>query len=684
VRVEGGTLATVTDSVGRYHLSGVSAGLVIVNVRVIGHVPVFDTLQVGAGDSLRVDFVLPQAVSLSPVVVTAAKRSQLLDQAITSVAVVSDTQLARRAVNTVDEAIDRVAGVQFLNGQVNIRGSTGYVQGLGARVLMLVDGVPANQGDRGGVNWDLVPVSEVARVEVVKGAGSSLYGSAALGGVVNVITRDIPDGVHFRIRATGGAYANPPHDVWTFRDQTGGHGGVDVTGSYGADRARGSFTAGGRHSDGYREQDGRDHWETFGKVAGLLGGTMRFTASTSWASDQYQTPLLWCTRGTCDDRGQTYQPFRIDTSGRGAFTRSDKGYVTATLERTASERLTWQLRGSWLRTYFINYQPGNNDAAVSNRFGAELRGIVRPSPDSGRVVTVGAEGARSDVASDIFGDHFQNEVAAYGESEQLLGHARITAGARIDFLAVDGGGVDAVVSPRAGVVLPAGPSVVWRASAGRGFRAPSLAERFVSTTVQGLVVIPNPALEPETAWSFELGNTARWSPSMRSDVAVFWTEASDLVEPSVNLSTLQIQFKNVARARLVGLDLALAASPLTPRLTTVVAYAFLYARELAHDTVPERPLAFRPTHLLTLSSDYQWRGFTVGGDFRHTSRFARVELYPDDPRVAGNVLDLRAGYEAGSLAVRCLVSNALNYIYNQVPRTLAPVRTFSVVLTWTY
>src|SRR2546427_9067088 len=40
--------------------------------------------------------------------------------------------------------------VQFFNGQVNIRGSTGFVQGLGSRVLLLVDGVPANQGDRGG------------------------------------------------------------------------------------------------------------------------------------------------------------------------------------------------------------------------------------------------------------------------------------------------------------------------------------------------------------------------------------------------------------------------------------------------------------------------------------------------------------------------------------------------------
>src|SRR5207244_13243418 len=102
--------------------------------------------------------------TLRPGLATAAKRPQLLARAVTSVVLVAPSDIARRAVNTVDEALDKAPGVQFLYGQVNIRGSTGYVQGLGSRVLLLVDGVPANQGDRGGINWDLVPLDEVQRV----------------------------------------------------------------------------------------------------------------------------------------------------------------------------------------------------------------------------------------------------------------------------------------------------------------------------------------------------------------------------------------------------------------------------------------------------------------------------------------------------------------------------------------
>ena len=671
-------LRSFADNQGRYQLS-VAPGRTVVRVAHIGYASVFDTLTLGSADSVERNYFLrPAAVELQPhVVVTAAKRSQLLDQAVTSVAVLEQPDIARRAVTTVDEAVDKAPGVQFLNGQVNIRGSTGYVQGLGSRVLLLVDGVPANQGDRGGINWDLVPLDRVERVEVVKGAGSSLYGSAALGGVVNLITREIPPGFHARVRATGSLFSNPPHDVWRFRNYTGAREGIDVTGSYGTDMFKGSYSAGGWHSDGYREQDRQDHWQTGGKAEWRAAPGTVVTGGGSWASDQYQVPLRWCVRGRCDDRGQAYQPFRIDTSGLGSHTRSDKGYLTASLDRATSPRVALHARASWLRTHFIDFQPGNNDAGVANRVGAELRGNL--SPTSGQDVTVGAEGARSDVTSDIFGNHSQTELAAYGESERGVGPARLTAGARIDYLAVDGGSLSAVVSPRVGGVLPTARAT-WRVSIGRGFRAPSLAERFVSTTVSGLTVIPNPSLTPETAWSFELGNATRWSGALRSDVALFWTEAYDLIEPHVDTTLAQIQFRNVARARLVGLDLALGASPLTPQLTTSLAYTFLYSRDLALDSA----LAFRPTHLLTLTADYHWRAFGVGGDFRYSSRFERVELYPDDPRVDAEVLDLRASWEQGPLAARVLVTNALDYIYNLVPRTLAPVRTLSVTLTWTY
>jgi iron complex outermembrane receptor protein len=690
IQVTGTPLSELSHADGRYRIAGVPPGTIMLRASRVGFVPVLDTVTVGPGDSVRADFAMrASAVFQDAVIVTAAKRSQFLDQAVTSVALVSDSDLARRAVATVDEAVNRVPAVQFLSGQVNIRGSSGFVEGLGSRVLLLVDGVPANQGDRGGIDWDMVPLADVQRVEVVKGAGSALYGSAAFGGVVNVITQDIPVGFHGRVRGTGGLYANPPSDVWAFREGRGGFGGVDLTGSYGTEVLRGAVTLGGRHTDGYREQDGGDQWETSGRAEWLPAPGTRVTASGAWSSHQYDVFPTWCGTGQCDTRGQAFQPFMIDTSSRGSYTRSNKGYLFATLDRTASARFAWLVRGSWLRSHFTDYTP--DDWSVSDRLGAEVRGVARGGADD-RVLTFGAEGAHTHVTSDIFGNqgrvgsHDEADFAAYGEGEQRIGRVRLTAGARLDGVVVDGVSQPVQASPQLGAVLPTALGT-WRASVGRGFRAATIAERFVTEQALGFQVIPNPSLRPETAWSFELGDVTTLASWARLDAALFWTETRRLIEPTFLVDSsgvAQIQIQNVSRARLRGLDASLAlAPPAVPALTGSIAYLWLDARDLATDSV----LAFRPRHLLTLGADYRWRAFSVGGDFRYSSRIERIELeavFGNDPRVPAKVLDLRAGWQHGALSARLLAANALNYIYNLVPRTLEPVRAVSVVLTWTY
>jgi outer membrane receptor for ferrienterochelin and colicins len=682
---------TLTDSAGRYRLEQVPAGSVMVHVARIGFYPQQLVVLVPAGDSVRADFRLQaNPMFLPSVVVTAAKRSQLLDQAATSVALVGEQQIARRAVNTIDEAVDKAPGVQMIAGQVNVRGSSGFVEGLGSRVLLLVDGVPANQGDRGGINWDVVPVDQVARVEVVKGAGSALYGSSAFGGVVNLITRELPLGFHARLRATGGVFADPPHDVWTFRDYRGIQDGLDLAGSYGRGSVRAGLSGGARHSDGYRQQDRADHWQATARGDWRPAPATLVDFSGAWASDQYQVPEPWCVRpGQCADQGQAFQPFLIDAKDNaGNWTRSDKGYFTAQVSRTPSERNSWLVRASWLRTHFIDRYPQRqppSDFSIANRIGAEGRLVSRP--DSLHTVTVGLELTHSDDESNIFSGasilgtthtHTEGAYAAYAEAEQVVGRLRLTVGARSDFLTVDGGGVTAFLSPRAGAVWPTA-SGSWRASVGRAYRTPSLAERFVTTYALGFRVIPNPALRSEDGWSAEAGRMWIASSWLRGDAAVFFTRARDLIEPVFIKDSGFIQFQNVQRARLLGLDLSVAATPLTRRLTTALAYQLLDARDLGSDSV----LLYRPRHLLTVSADYAWRSFEGGADLRVSSAFERDPLF-GDRQVPGRVLDLRAGWTEGPWAVHAKVANVLNYIYNLGPRILEPVRTATVTLTFSY
>ena len=678
-------LTTYSDAAGRYRFAAVRAGAIRVRASRIGYRgPAERTASLAAGDSAQLDFVLaPLALQLTQVTVVDKGPSRIVADAVTSVAVMDEEGIARRAAVRVDEAIDRAPGVQLLNGQINIRGSTGYAQGINSRVLLLVDGVPANQGDRGGISWDLVPIDDIERVEIVKGAGSAQYGSAAMGGVVHLVTREIPVGWHGHVRATGSAFADPAHAEWRFRDSPGWRGGLDASSSFGTAAVRGRVTGGGYHSEGYREQDARDFWSVAGRLDWDASESGRLQVAGSWAVDDYQVPIAWCNVGECDTHGQDYLPYQIDVRERGATTRSQKGYASATYA-ARGVRTDWLARASWIRTEFTDHRPSADDHSLADRYGLELRAVSRPN--GSRTVTVGAEGSLSDVDSDIFATHRQGEYAAFGESQQRAGPVRLTLGARVDFLAVDGGSLTAVVSPRAGAVTQSRWGI-WRASVGRGFRAATLAERFVSTVVLNTPVVPNPGLTYETAWSFEVGNSLAIGRGALLDAALFWTEASDLIEPALDTAGgAHIQFRNVTRARLAGLDAALSAAPFTPRLKVTVAYMFLYARQLARDTLPEQPLAFRPRHLLTLSADYGVGPASVGADFRYSSRVERIELegYVDGRRVAASVLDLRAVWRQGPWTVRVLVANALNYAYNLVPETLAPVRTGTLSLTWAY
>src|SRR2546427_12930612 len=101
-------------------------------------------------------------------------------------------------------------------------------------------------------------------------------------------------------------------------------------------------------------------------------------------------------------------------------------------------------------------------------------------------------------------------------------------------------------------------------------RAPSLAELFVSTSAFGYRVIPNPDLQHETAWSFELGNAAALGSRARIDAALFWTEARRLIEPVFTRDAAGnslVRVRNVSRVRRRGVGCSLVPSPSPWRLT---------------------------------------------------------------------------------------------------------------------
>jgi iron complex outermembrane receptor protein len=680
VEIAGTALHTLTGPDGQFAFRRVPRGALVLRIARIGYLPASQRLDDSAA-AAPVIVLVPAPIVISPVVVTASREMHLAEDAPTSVAVATEDDIARRATIGVDEAVARVPGVQILDDQITIRGSSGFTKGLGSRVLLLVDGVPANQGDRGGMNWDLLPVTEVERVEVLKGTGSALYGSAALGGVVNVLTREIPEAPHLRLRLLSGGYADPPDADWKWRGRHALFGGADLTVSRGLGPLRLLLSGGALGNQGYREnnEDRRSH--ALAKVVYESGPSLRAELYASAVHENIGNVVLWCVRGQCDDRGLAYQPFRVDSTTLGDRLESDKYQAQATVRRTVGPQLALRGRVSWLRTSFQDAFRADSNGSTADRFGAELGAEWHPA--EGRVITAGTEATYSTVDSDLFGNHSQTELAWFAENETRLGDAvRVTLGGRVDAIAVDAVGWTAEASPRLAATWQL-PAVRLRASVGRGFRAPSLAERFTSTAAQGIRVIPNPNLANETSWSGEVGATARIGERLELDGAVFWSEYRDLIEPGLVTGGTQIQFANVTRARVRGLDAtARAASLVAGHLDASLAYTLLDARDLTLDL----PLAFRARHLVTVTAD--WVFGRVGGgevsaglDARFASAPERVEIFENDPRVPARTLDARATWRRGAFGLVAKVENLFNYIYTLVPRTLKPPRTYSVALT---
>lgn len=132
------------------------------------------------------------------IVVTATRDEVEIMKSPAATSVVTSSEIEHRNILMLDQSLNMTEGVTVFRRDgisdgmsgVGMRGFAGRGSAQ-VRTLVLVDGQPVNEGYEGSVNWAVIPVSEVDRVEIVRGPFSSLYGGSAMGGVVNVLTRPI-------------------------------------------------------------------------------------------------------------------------------------------------------------------------------------------------------------------------------------------------------------------------------------------------------------------------------------------------------------------------------------------------------------------------------------------------------------------------------------------------------------
>ncbi|MDH5822567.1 TonB-dependent receptor [Luteimonas sp. RD2P54] len=612
----------------------------------------------------------PGATDLDAVVVTATASERTLDTAPASMSVVTREELAARPVYDLADALRGEPGIGLTGIGLDRRGVS--VRGMDPSYTMtLLDGMRVNSsiGAIAHSDYDLgwMPAEAIERVEIVRGPMSSLYGSEALGGVINVISRSATDAWRGSLRANAGE----PDAAGGARRQMAVYAGgplvADTLGlSVFADRSRTDETP-DPLLPGASRREARD--------AGSGSATL------SWTPGEFhRIDLRWL--GGREERV------------RHGLQSGSNPYIYQSRDEVDREQWALSHRGRWgwgesgLRLSRASLDKVNERAPGTPTGPQHLRDeiadghLARTFGERHRV-TVGGEWRRESLEDALVNDAGEDEAthrAVFVQDEITLADGwDLVLGDRYDRHRRFGG----QHSPRAYLVHERG-GWLFKGGAGRGFKAPTLKQlspEYYASIAGLLELFGNPDLRPEVSTTYELAAQVR-GDGWHAQATAFENRLRDLIEivcvercgqPGV----MEIRtYRNVDRARLSGIELA-GAVDLADTLALEANYTYLDARDQTADRKLEMrshhggaaTLAWTPVDAFTgrLRAEY------VGSQLEYPSRGPAIAV-PADTLYAlelsyriGDALTLRGGVENIGDARQDSVD--LQYPYPQLGRS---------------
>ena len=672
VLIRGTPLRVLTGADGGFEVASPERGSYTVVVAAAGFRTAERTVESGAGEAnadgspfLRIELarVLLEVPGLT---VTASRGAARPGDAPTSIAVVGGEELRRRNVTNLAEALPFAQGVTFVAGQIDIRGAQGMARGVGSRVLMLLDGHRFLTGTGSSVDFGAMPLLDVERIEVVKGPHSTLWGTNALGGVVNVVTRRPPNGQRTVVRGYYGVFDTPGN--MDFTEDLLSMEGVQLQHTRRIRDADLTLFGGREGSDGFRQNGGVKRWRFKAKAVFDPESANPWEVFANWKREDAEEFFTWRSAA---------RPLEVDPTQLGDWKRETNLVVGMTAVPVATSRIRLQARPQIYHTRAQNFFHDNDDFSRSTRWGADVQVTVHSHGN--HAVTTGAEAAYTQVSSNFLSpDPTVTDLAVFAQNEvEFSERLRGTVGVRVDHHQAAAVEPELAINPKLGLVYQPRDRVSLRASLSRGYRVPSISEQFSSTTVFGFRVVPNLELRGESAWAGELGATASPWDRVWFDAGLFWSEYDDLIEVTgAPGEVFTFQFRNVAAARVRGLDAGVRVGLWPDNLNLHANYLLLDSE----DERTNRPLAYRSRHNVT-STVSAWRD-RIALDMRHRSRAEEVLAFPLDDRGPITVLDLRMETVFRDVEVQAKVGNILQAEYVDVQeRNPGQTRSFRVTLT---
>ena len=733
------TNGTSSDANGQFMLRS-EPGSYELRCEMLGYTSFTQTVTVKAGDTTFVSIDLPADKGnqlLDEVVVSAGKFEQKLSDITVSMEVIKPQLIENKNTTSLDVIMNQVPGVTVADGQASIRGGSGFSYGAGSRVLLLVDEMPMLSADANDIKWNYLPLENLEQVEVIKGAASALFGSSALNGAINLRTAYARDKPVTKVTAFAGSYDAPrraSYKWWkgTSRFQEG------VNFSHAQKLKNLDLVIGGHvyNDDGYRyletEQRARLNvnlrYNFQGKLRGLAVGV-----NTNMMQTRGGLFFLW------QNADSAYVPQGLNIQRYDNKRFNIDPYINYLFKKGGKLSLR-------TRYFLTDNSNDKGQGARAELYYSELQYQKRFKNNF--TLTAGAVYMEQQVLGDsLYGRHTGTNYAGYLQLDKKFGRLTASLGIRGEYYKVDTAYTRGYISPkikdlpfqpvlRAGLNYQAFEYTFIRASFGQGYRFPSIAEKYIATSVSALKIYPNYNLQPERGWSAEVGIKQGFGIAGFKgflDVAGFWTEYQDMVEfvfdiygPKTGFFGNDIAYagfksQNIGRARINGIDVTLTGTgKIGPiNLSLLTGYTFTNPIDPNYDPLKDtlglpntNVLKYRNRHLFKNDIQLDYKKFSLGFSTRYFSfmenvdrRFTQSILheygaafdeipstyilpglreYREQQNNKGNwIHDLRVSYQAIKLLkVSFIVNNLFNAEYMARPGDVRPPRMFILQLAF--
>ena len=495
-----------------------------------------------------------KAFNLGEVIVTATKTEHTLADVPAEAVVITKEEIKAKNIKTVQDALTYLTGIK-INKNCGSWGDKGKIEMLGLdakHTLILVDGQRILGGHGAAVDLQQIPIEAVERIEVVKGPASALYGSDAVGGVINIITKSVPEKPTFSASVSFGSRGTQIHEV-----------------------------SGGTKKD---------------KFGCFLNYTYRESEGVHKITDQYwenifQTSLEY---EFSPESKLTLKPYYSEHKMKDEGRKQERFSLNSIWEWIPDELSKLKLRGSlfnykhWTQDKSSNWEDDSYETEINySRLVLDIHTVAggyhyhkEKVDDKGKVY-------KADQTLHSF--FIQDEI----DFSPFI----FVLGTRID----DHDRWDTEFNPKASLLYKVNEDFKLRASVGRAFRAPTLVKLYADNWRMGpYLVHANPDLEPEKSVGYQVGAEYKFSEKLLCKLSYFRNEIKDLISYTTGHGyPIPLYWENIDKAMTQGIELSLA-SQIIDNLTARLGYTFLDTE----DKNTKKELTYKPKHKLTL--EFSW------------------------------------------------------------------------------